>query len=173
MGEDGFWGNIFRKKGEAEGGLSSVLSKIPVFEGLGKGEIRRLERLVHLRRYREGEVIFRERQPGVGMYIIKSGRVSIRQRMADGQERELSTLSAGDFFGELALLDEKPRSASAIAMEPSEMIGFFQPDLFDLIKRDPRLGVKIALRLARIIGVRLRQTNEQLKELQQSSEQEG
>ena len=67
----------------------------------------------------------------------------------------------GGFFGEISLLDEHPRSASAIAKTPCKIFGFFQPDLFSLIDRDPRLGVKIVIRLARMIGARLRRANEQ------------
>ena len=68
----------------------------------------------------------------------------------------------GDFLGEVALLDAGPRSATAIARTNSTLLGFFQPDLFDLIDRNPRLGVKVVLSVARHIGLRLRQANEKV-----------
>ena len=118
---------------------------------------------MHLRRFRPGEEVFREGEPGVGMYIIRSGGVDIFQRGEDGSEQHLAHLETGDFFGELALLDEAPRSATARATESTELWGIFRPDLMDLIQRDPRLGLKIVLPLARLVGERLRRTNELLK----------
>ncbi|MCK4448175.1 MAG: cyclic nucleotide-binding domain-containing protein, partial [Candidatus Marinimicrobia bacterium] len=72
----------------------------------------------------------------------------------------------GDFFGELSLLDEEVRSASAIAKDHSTLLGFLRPDLFSLLERNPELGNKILLNLARVIGARLRKTNELLAESQ-------
>jgi CRP-like cAMP-binding protein len=68
-------------------------------------------------------------------------------------------LCSGDFFGELALLDEEPRSAMAEAQEPSKLIGFFRTDLLTLMHRSPELGNKILINLSRVLGERLRQTN--------------
>ncbi|HID09962.1 MAG TPA: cyclic nucleotide-binding domain-containing protein [Candidatus Latescibacteria bacterium] len=156
------WSNFFRQRRQ-EKTLSERLREIPVFSELRKGELRKLEKIVHLRRYRPSEEVFREGEPGVGMYIIRFGGVDILQRSEDGSEQLLTHLEAGDFFGELALLDEAPRSATARATEPTELWGVFRPDLMDLIQRDPRLGLKIVLPLARLVGERLRRTNELLK----------
>ena len=71
-------------------------------------------------------------------------------------------LKEGNFFGELTLLDEKSRSAAAVSRENSVILGFFRPDLLDLLKRKPSFGIKILLNLASIIGDRLRDTNEKL-----------
>jgi CRP-like cAMP-binding protein len=94
----------------------------------------------------------------MGMYIIDSGKVAI---VSEPSSIQFTELQVGDFFGEVALLDEAPRSATALAKGPCRVFGFFQPDLLSLIERDPRLGVKIVLRLARMIGSRLRRANEQ------------
>jgi len=94
----------------------------------------------------------------MGMYIIASGKVII---VSEPSSMQWSEMGVGEFFGEIALLDEHPRSASAIAKTPCKIFGFFQPDLFALIDRNPRLGVKIVIRLARMIGERLRRANEQ------------
>ena len=69
---------------------------------------------------------------------------------------------SGDFFGELALLDEEPRSASAICTVHSRLIGFFRTDLLTLINRYPELGNKILLNLSRVLGERLRETNKNI-----------
>ena len=99
------------------------------------------------------EVIIEENKPGVGMYIIESGKVNITL----GKENKLLVLlSNGDFFGEMALILEGQRTASAIATEPTKLLGFFQPDLFNLLETSPKTGNKILYRLAQMIAERLR-----------------
>lgn len=141
-----------------------TLRSIPIFSELGRRELAAVERILHKREYQAGEVIFRQDEPGLGMYIIESGRVSIR---SDDAVDKMTELGDGEFFGELPLLDGGSRSATAIAKTQCRIFGFFQPDLFGLIERDPRLGVKIVLSLAAIIGMRLRAANERVQSLLQ------
>ena len=108
--------------------------------------------------------------PGLGMYIIVEGSVEIAEENEDGEKKSLAVLPDGAFFGDLALLDEAPRSASAIAVVDCDIIGFFRPDLLDLLYRKPSLGIKILWGLARIIGERLRRTNELLSKSQSETE---
>ena len=166
MKTDAYWGNIFRKGPPAEEELLAVLASNPFFENLSKRELKKIERIVHRRTYMPGEEIFRENQPGAGMYIIKSGSVDILMSLEGGGARTLAHLEEGDFAGDMTLLDEAPRSASAVACEETEIIGFFRPDLFGLLERDPRLGLKIVLRLAHMMAERLRYTNRELQELE-------
>ena len=156
------WGNIFRVRHKEENTLLKILQKVPIFEGLNNRELSQIERILHTREYRPEETIFHQGDPGLGMYIIESGSVDI---LSDPGKDILAELRDGDFFGELALLDEAPRTATAVAKSRCKMLCFFQPDLFDLLERNPHLGVKVLFRLARIIGERLRRTNEQLHEL--------
>jgi CRP-like cAMP-binding protein len=139
-----------------------TLRSIPIFSELGRRELAAVERILHKREYSAGEVIFRQDEPGLGMYIIESGRVSI---LTDDALNNMTELGDGEFFGELPLLDGGSRSATVVAKTPCRIFGFFQPDLFGLIERDPRLGVKIVLSLAAIIGMRLRAVNERVQTL--------
>ncbi|NOX37432.1 MAG: cyclic nucleotide-binding domain-containing protein [Calditrichaeota bacterium] len=159
---DSFWGNIFKTKEKKEEGITAVLKKIPIFEELSRRELSSIERILHQRTYRPGEIIFHQGDAGVGMYIIEKGTVEI---ILEPANQVVAELSDGEFFGELALLDESPRSATARAKTECRMLGFFQSDLFGLIERDPRLGVKIVLRLASIIGDRLKHSNQQMQSL--------
>jgi CRP-like cAMP-binding protein len=111
------------------------------------------------------EIIFYERQPGAGMYIIKKGLIKLTKTV--NEERvKISELKDGEFFGEMSLLDEYPRSAEATAVEKTEVLGIFRPDLFDLIESNPKLGYKILLRLSKSLASRLRETTEmKLKEI--------
>jgi CRP-like cAMP-binding protein len=159
------WSNIFqsaasRKDVDAE--TSQILRRIPVFEELGRRELSAVVRILYERSYQAEELIFRQNDPGVGMYIIVQGTIAI---LREPSHQLLAELHDGDFFGEMALLDEQPRSATAIAKAPSRVLGFFQPELFGLIERHPQLGVKIVLRLARIIGQRLRVMDERTQAL--------
>lgn len=163
MPADPFWGNLFRRDRGADA-LYRALAQVPIFEALSRREFRRLEGILHHRSAVTDEVLVREGDQGFGMYVILSGEVVIRQRGTDGSVQTLATLRAGDFFGEQALLDQTPRTASAVATESCEVVGFFRSDLLELIENDPRLGLKIVLRLSQMISVRLRQTNRLLKE---------
>jgi len=165
---DSFWGNIFRPRQKKEDPIITCLKRIPIFENLNRRELEALERIIHERVYKPGEVIFHQGDAGVGMYIIEKGVVQI---IYEPTNQLLAELTDGEFFGELALLDESPRSATAMAKTECKMLGFFQSDLFGLLERDPRLGVKIVLELARIIGERLKHSNEQISRLREEVRQ--
>ena len=164
QGVDPFWSNLFRIRQDGEDALFELVAKVPIFQDLNRREFRRLEGILHRRSLATGEAVVREGEKGVGMYIILSGEVRIVQRGEDGSDQQLAVLGEGDFFGEQALLDDTPRSASALAAEPCQVIGFFRPDLLNLIESSPRLGLKIVMRLSQMISVRLRHTNRLLKE---------
>lgn len=162
MTEDTIWSNIFKKKDKQEKSIYTVLRNVPIFKDLNIRELRAIERILHRRTYKADEVIFNYGEPGVGMYIIESGRI----RITLGTEQKLlALLDAGDFFGEMALLLETPRTASAIASEASNVLGFFQPDLFSLLQTQPRTGNKILHRLAQMIAERLRRNTIENREL--------
>lgn len=162
---DSFWGNIFAKNQVQD--IVSILKQIPLFKGITYMDLVKLSKFLHLRKYGQNEIIFFEKEPGAGLYIVKSGQVKIFIKSLEGEERELVKLGSGTFFGEVALIDEAPRSASAICMEDTELLGFFRPDLMTLLDRDPRLSSKILWQLALVVGQRLRDTNKDLKRLTQ------
>src|SRR5262249_4146325 len=142
MTADGIWANIFRLSKRQES-LTDILKKIPLFQDLTPKELKILERLVHIRTYRPGEPVFVETEPGAGMYVIRHGRVDIVLNHKSEHPMILAELEAGDFFGEMALLGDTSRSATAVAREQSELIGFFHPDLIEVIDVHPAMGAKI------------------------------
>lgn len=164
MAGDPFWGKLFRRESQEKRSVFEVLKKIPLFQDLNQREFAKIDDILHHRRFAADEAIVREGEKGVGMYIILTGQVQIVHAGEDGSALKLATLGPGDFFGEQALLDESPRTASAIAVEPCQAIGFFRPDLMELIEQNPRLGLKVVMRLSQMISFRLRQTNRLLKE---------
>ncbi len=159
------WRNLFSGKSIQDGSTESVLSRVPAFADLSARELRGVAAIVHKREYKAGEPVFYQGDPGLGMYIIREGEVSIRIAEGEGEDKELAVLSDGDFFGELALLDESPRSATAICKTDCSLVGFFRTDLFEMIEQKTDLGLKIVLRLAEILAVRLRKTDKELSKL--------
>ncbi len=161
---DPFWGRLFNGKAEKKESLFDVLKRIPIFQDFDPREFAKIEDILHRRSFAVGEAIVREGETGVGMYIILEGQVQILHAGEEGQAIRLATLGPGDFFGEQALLDESPRTASAVATQACQAIGFFRPDMLELIERNPRTGLKVVMRLSQMISLRLRQTNRLLKE---------
>ena len=170
VSENAIWKNIFSERVVREGSLEQILSKVPAFSGLSPRELKEVATIVHKREYRLGEPVFSQGDPGLGMYIIQEGEVSITLSGKDNEERELAVLSEGDFFGELALLDESPRSANARCKTECILIGFFRPDLFELIEKKHQLGIKIIFKLAEIVAQRLRNTDKELSKVKSQLE---
>ncbi len=170
---DAIWGNIFRGRPGRPETIRQLLARIPLFSQLRPLELREIERIIHHRRFQPAEVIFWEGEPGVGMYIIERGEVTIFQDYGAPAQKTLARLGEFDFFGEMALLNEEPRSATAVAGGDTHLIGLFHPDMFDLFERKPRLGVKIVVHLANMMAARLRRTNSDLQELHRRTCAEG
>jgi CRP/FNR family cyclic AMP-dependent transcriptional regulator len=91
------------------------------------------------RRYRRNEVIFHQGDPGETLHIVAAGAVKIALPSPEGEEAIIATLRRGDFFGELALLDGAPHSATATALEPTETLTLPRETLRDLMRRDEQL----------------------------------
>lgn len=164
------WENIFRKGGREEQQLHELLGRIPLFERLNRRELQAVARILYRRRYDAGEFVFRQGDTGIGMFIIERGLVTILNEPA-GQV--LTELREGDFFGEVALLNETRRSASARARAETTLLCMLEPDLEDLGKRSPRIGFKVLLALARIAGRRLIAISDEYEELRHSLERQG
>ncbi len=170
VSENAIWKNIFSERVVREGSVEQILSKVPAFAGLSARELKEVAAIVHKREYRAAEPVFAQVDPGLGMYIIQEGEVTISISGKGEEERELAVLAEGDFFGELALIDESPRSANARCKTDCILIGFFRPDLFELIEKKNQLGIKIIFKLAEIVSQRLRKTDKELSRVKSQLE---
>lgn len=157
-----FWANIFKRKEQAHYDILRILRKIPLFATLTPKEVKRVALAVYERKYQAGEFLFKEGNPGTGMFIIKEGAISIERVSENGDIMHLASLKSGDFVGELSLLSDDPRSASARCTKTTTVIVLVREDLFDFIDRDLAVGVKILKELAKMIGERLKDTNKAL-----------
>jgi CRP-like cAMP-binding protein len=133
------------------------LKKIPLFSCLKFRELLSVYHILHRRSYVADEVIFDEGEEGLGMYIILEGEVKIIHR-GMLTKKELATLGPGETFGDMSLIDGSGRSASAIASEPTRLLGFFRPEFLHLLETQRTLGSKLTLQLAKILAQRLRHT---------------
>jgi signal transduction histidine kinase len=128
-----------------------------LFRELPSDDLRRLKDAARERAFAPQQVIFQEGTPGDGIFIIQEGQVQICSRMGGGQPRTLTQLEPGDLFGEMAVLDDEPRSATAIAQTPVTTLFISREDLMRLAEKSPQLAVG----LVRAISHRLREFNQQ------------
>jgi CRP/FNR family cyclic AMP-dependent transcriptional regulator len=164
------WENLFEKTEKGQS-IRDALKANVLFQDLNQRELRLLENIVNVRNFRPGENVFKQGEVGVGMYIIQSGSVNVTTEELDTTSNvvkinHITQLKKGGFFGELALVEDNGRrSASCAAHEESVLIGFFKPDLMELVERNPTAGIKILLRLGEILGTRLKETTSRLSAL--------
>jgi CRP/FNR family transcriptional regulator, cyclic AMP receptor protein len=114
---------------------TEALGRCRLFAGMDRESLQAITRTMRSRRFRRGEVLFHEDDPGDALFVVASGRVKVVVPSEDGDEAILATLRRGDFLGELALLDGAPRSASAIALESTEVLALPR-DQFRLLVAD-------------------------------------
>ncbi|HEY6552332.1 MAG TPA: Crp/Fnr family transcriptional regulator [Vicinamibacteria bacterium] len=138
-----------------------LLRNVPIFSELTEPDVATLAKVATRRRYPKDTVVFFENEEGDFFFMILEGRIKVTILGDDGREIILSVLGAGDFFGEMALLDNEPRSATAIAIEESELLSLHRTDFQNVIA-DNR-GIMAAL--IRILTARLRRANHQISTL--------
>jgi len=117
----------------------TLLARCPLFAGVLPDDLRDVARHLRRRRFRRGEVIFHQGDPGDALHIVASGSVKIVLPSAEGDEAIIATVHAGDFFGELALLDGAPRSATAAAVEATETLSLPRDTFLEEIGRSASL----------------------------------
>ncbi len=132
------------------------LRRIPFFSELPGDVLKAISARLHLERYRKGEVVFVEGGPGDSMYLIESGQVKIVSDV-NGEERLFAYLGPGNFFGEMALLLDEPRSATVKVDIDAELWVLHKVDMDELLEQYPYIAVTISRELSR----RLRETDQQ------------
>lgn len=153
-----FWANMFKTPAE-KSDVEEVLLSMPPFQFLNSKHLKLLMKVIHNRIYAANEYVFYQNDPGIGLYVIIKGEVLITQD--DGEERfDLALLGRGDFFGELALLDEEKRSASAISLKESQIAVIFKPDLDEFTELHPQQGIQVLKGISQIVATRLRNLNQ-------------
>ena len=132
-----------------------MLGKTPIWSGLSKEDLNSIVKVSHERRYDAGKVIVRKGESGVGFYLILDGSVEVKSG-----ESTLSTLGPGQFFGEMSVLDDQPRSADVISVSTSRCLVLTAWSFKTLISNHPRIAVHMLREFVR----RLRDTNKSFSE---------
>lgn len=138
-----------------------VLRTVPIFSELAEADLDRLARLATRRCCPKDTVVFFENEQGDAFYAILEGRVKVTILGDDGREIILTVLGPGDFFGEIALLDNEPRSATAIAVVDTELLSIHRSDFQAAMAENP----SITQALIRVLTSRLRKANHQISTL--------
>jgi CRP/FNR family transcriptional regulator, cyclic AMP receptor protein len=132
------------------------LSDVPIFASLDEESRMELARLCNCCDYQAGEILFRRGDSASAMYLVRDGEVTMSIATPDRQELVVATMRRGDFFGELAMLDGSPRSATANVIQRTKLLRLRREDFVELLGRQPKLAVAMLASIA----TRLRTTND-------------
>lgn len=139
----------------------AFLARVPLFAGLPRNDLAGLAAIMRSRSFKKDEIVFHKGDPGQVMYFIKEGEVRIYMNTEEEQQVSVAILTSGDFFGELALLDEKPRSSSAVAMERTDTLTMHRDDFTSQVRQHPQIAIAILA----VLAARLRQADELIENL--------
>ena len=119
------------------------LARVPLFRNLKKKQLQSLARAVVSRQYKVGEELVEQGKGGIGLFVIVSGKTEAIHTRIDGTEVIVNTFGPTDFFGELAVLNDKPRTASVVAIEDTECLVLVRWELFGKLRQDPEMAIVI------------------------------
>jgi len=135
--------------------IVNLLHNLPIFDGLGDGELRKVARLFTQKLFRANERIFNRGDSGSEAYIVMRGQIEIRR---DDQTKPIATFGNGQIFGEMAFLDDAPRTAMAVPTQPSILLVVQREAFNQLVQREPHLGMVVMRNIATELCRRLRTT---------------
>ncbi|MBI9076610.1 MAG: cyclic nucleotide-binding domain-containing protein [Desulfatibacillum sp.] len=141
------------------------LSAIPLFDGLSSPDLRTVARHMHLLEVEEGELVFEEGEPGDYVCFVTSGSLNVIKESSTGERATLTTLSRGRSIGEMALIDEFPRSATVIAKTPAALITLSRKNFNLILANHPQAGIPVLKGISRLVSMNLRKTSGQLADL--------
>jgi diguanylate cyclase (GGDEF)-like protein len=145
--------------------MHNLLQEVGILADLSEGELRQVASFFDFRGYAKDEVLFPEGASGEELYIVGLGRVASWIRLADGGAHKVSEFGAGDFFGEMAIIEKAPRSATCQAMEPSTVFVLKAADFYRLMDEQPEIAIKIMNRMLDAAADRSIRTSEFLSDM--------
>lgn len=141
------------------------LKSLALFRNFTDSEREQLASLLFQKKYERGATLFVEGMTGEVLYIVFSGRVEIFKRSEDGQEKRLALLTKGETVGEMSLVDQCPRTATARVAEEAVLFVMTKKAFLSLLERYPPCAVKLLIEFLKIANERLRRANEAVKNL--------
>lgn len=165
-----FWDNLFAgdEKSEEQTRIE-FLRAFPFFKNLNNRQIKRIGRILHEREYHENEKLFEYGNPGAALFLVQYGEISI-EIPEEGSSTQVTMLSGATFLGELALLSDEVRTATARAIKKTKCLALYRNDLVALMETDPEIAGEIFRSLASVIGRRLIATTKLINNLKKERE---
>ena len=142
--------------------LVGRLAESTLFEGLGTKVLDRLAETGEVREFRKNDVVFKQGDAGDAVYVVLAGAVRISRTVPGMGEEAFAVLKTGSAFGEMVLIDDEPRSADSIAHERSKLFAIGKDELERLMFVDRTLACELLWKLVRMLGMRLRETNDKM-----------
>ncbi len=142
--------------------IFAIVDHIPLLEDLSRTEISQLCTRMECFSAKRGDIVTGEDEEGDFLGIVLTGEVAVLKRGKDGQEKQLALIGPGVSFGELSLIDGKPRFATCVATEPTDVAILTRDSIFDILVLQPSLGSKLLLLFLQSTSQRLRETSERL-----------
>ena len=142
-----------------------LLKKNLLFKGCTAEDFELLSGLFKERQVKPNTTIFSEKMPAEALYVVKSGKIKISVMEGEGDEVGLLELGPGDFFGEIALIQESSRAVTARAESAVELVMLTRKDFLALLDLDPRVAAKITLAIARLLAMRVKAYSAKLREI--------
>lgn len=142
--------------------IFSMIDHIQLFEDLGREEVSQLCGRMECFSAKRGDVIVKEDDDGDFLGIILTGEVNVVKRGANGEARQLAVIGPGTSVGEMSLINGKPRFATCVAREPTDIAVLTRDTIYDILVLQPSLGNKVLLILLQIASQRLRETSGRL-----------
>ena len=146
---------------QSEMEVIGTLKKALFIEHLNDEEMARFRQSLHLRKYPKGHTIFFEEDPGDAVYFIHEGMIKISKHATGGQVKILAILKKGDYFGEMSVLDDEQRSATATVLTDAKVFVIYRKELLGILKDHP----EVALQIIKTLSGRMRAANSQIEQL--------
>jgi CRP/FNR family cyclic AMP-dependent transcriptional regulator len=144
---------------------TSILKKIYLFQNLTDEEIERILNIASAKSYKKDETIFKEGAKGDAFYVVLKGAVRISTEIPGVGEECLAVLKKGSYFGEMALIDNAPRSANAISNQDTVLLKITDANFRNILKNDHDIAYKLLWELVQTLSQRLRETDAKLKNI--------
>ncbi|HYL80138.1 MAG TPA: cyclic nucleotide-binding domain-containing protein [Candidatus Acidoferrum sp.] len=151
-------------RAEATGAILDFLCAIPMFNGLKTSELKIIAEHMNCFEVDEGDVVFLEGERGDYVCYVAEGSLEVTKNSPAGTRVVLTALSQGQSIGEMAVIDDAPRSATVIARTRARLLTLTRQDFDAILQQNPVIGISLLKGIARILSLNLRRTSGQLAE---------
>lgn len=151
--------------------MKDLLGDIQIFSGLSGDELTAVRSFMREKYFDSGETLFHENQKGNELFIVQEGIIGITVKLPDGMDLEISSMEAGNFFGEMSIFEDAPRSATCTAKTQARLLSLHKKDFFKLMDSHPAAAADMMYRMLTITAERLNNTGKFLSDMVQWGEQ--